>query len=606
MHVADDGNGCAILDAAAHEPTDMNCGIIGNCAFSALVDGGSIEWMCWPRMDSSFVFGPMLDRDRGGAFRVEMIDVHQVTQEYIENTNILRTVFHGSGGAFELIDFAPRFMQYERSFKPTNLVRIMRPLHGEPLVRVVCRPTYDYGRIEPRSWLGSNHIQFLDFPVPVRLTTNLSLTYVQEGRPFVLTGDRHMVLTWGQPLESALEETAETFLERTTEYWRRWVKHTRVPREYQEEVVRSALVLKLHQFEDTGAIIAATTTSLPEFPGSGRNWDYRYCWLRDTYFSLNAFERLGHFDEMEKFLAYLLNLCRRFGDDRLQPLFAVNGEDQLVEEILEHLDGYQGEKPVRIGNQAYEHIQNDVYGESILSISRLLLDRRFVGLEGLGSVRRVLHQLLGQIERRMEDPDAGLWELRHTQQLHSFTVLTHWAGANRAIELAEVLGDADLAERARAATAMARHLLETRCWSDKRGALTQAAGADNLDAAMLLALHFGFFADGDPRAESHVKAIEKQLRLGKLLRRYDVEDDFGHQEAAFTVCSFWLVEALAIVGHHDEARALFDELLRLSNPVGLYSEDIMPETGKLTGNFPQTYSHVGLINAAFRLSRPWD
>ncbi len=585
----------------------MKYGIIGNCAYSALIEDGSVEWMCWPRMDSSFIFGRMLDRHAGGEFRVELVGEHTMRVEYIENTNVLRTVFEGPSGSFELIDFAPRFLQFDRSYKPTMLVRILRPLVGEPVVRVTCKPTYDYGRTRPRSWLGSNHIQYLDFPVPVRLTTDMSLTYVEEGRPFVLTGEKHLVLTWGQPLERSLRETAQSFLDQTTRYWRGWVKHTRVPRDYQREVIRSALVLKLHQFEDTGAIIAATTTSIPEYPGSGRNWDYRYCWLRDTFFSLNAFERLGHFDEMERFLGYLLNLCRQVGDDRLQPLYAINGEAKIVEEILDHLEGWRGEQPVRIGNQAYEHVQNDVYGEMILAISRLLLDTRFIGTEGLAGIRGILDQLLRQIERRIDEPDAGLWELRNTQKLHSFSVLTHWAGADRAIELAEVLDDPELWKRADAAARKARDILEQQCWDPERGVLTQAAGAQNLDASMLLALHFGFFGGDVERASTHVRAIQKQLQTGaRMLKRYDVQDDFGEQEAAFTVCSFWLVEALALIGEKVEARELFDFLLERHNGLGLYSEDIMPRTDQLTGNFPQTYSHVGLINAAFRLSRSWD
>src|SRR5690606_16580831 len=259
-----------------------------------------------------------------------------------------------------------------------------------------------------------------DFPAPLRRTTNIPLTCVQAARSFVLTGAKHMVLTFGEPLESPLVETAESFLERTAAYWRRWVKQTRVPRDYQREVIRSALVLKLHQYEDTGAIIAATTTSLPEFPGSGRTWDYRYCWLRDTYFSLNAFERLGHADEMEAFLGYLRNIAAEYGHDRLQPLYAVNGEARLHEEVLDHLDGYRGEKPVRIGNQAHEHVQNDVYGEMILAISRLLLDTRFAGVEGVHGARGLVHEMLAQIDRRMEEPDAGLWELRNSTHLHSF------------------------------------------------------------------------------------------------------------------------------------------------------------------------------------------
>ncbi len=561
-------------------------------------------------MDSSFVFGSLLDEKCGGRFDVEGVNTTSIQQEYVENTNILRTVFVCATGSFELLDFAPRFKLYDRFFKPTMLVRILRPLEGEPLVRVRCQPTYDYGKAKVDSWMASNHIEYRGMPAPTRLTTNIPLSYLNEERSFLLTSNRHMVLTYGEPLESGLEETAESFYSRTRDYWRRWVKHSRVPRDYQKEVIRSSLVLKLHQYEDTGAIIAATTTSLPEYPGSGRNWDYRFCWLRDAYFSLNAFERLGHFDEMERFLLYLRNILESCGEAvcsiDLQPLYSISGEAKLTEEILDHLDGYQGEKPVRVGNQAHEHVQNDVYGEMILGISRMLLDTRFVGADGLKGATRLVEQLLQQIENKIEQPDAGLWELRGNTQVHTFTLLTHWAGAKRAAEIGEVVGNEALRKKAMGLMARSRELLETRCWNAELGALTQAADKPNLDASSLLALHFGFFADGDPKGVSHVQAVRKALAVDGLLKRYDVEDDFGTQEAAFTVCSFWAADALAIIGHHDEARKLFEHLLSLGNELGLYSEDILPASGEQSGNFPQTYSHVGLINAAFRLSRRWE
>ena len=352
--------------------------IIGNCSYSALLKEGSVEWLCWPRPDSSFVVGPLLDREKGGAFTVEGVDATEIEQSYFENTNVLRTVFRGDTGVFELIDFAPRFHLYDRFFKPSMLVRILRPISGEPRARVRCRPTYEYGLDDIGLWRASNHIEYTGFPTPVRLTTNLPLTYVEDERPFLLEHDRHLVLTWGEPLEAGLEETAERFLERTLDYWRRWVKGTRVPRDYQNEVVRSALVLKLHQYEDTGALLAATTTSLPEHPGSGRTWDYRFCWLRDAYFTLNALERLGHSEEMERFLEYLRNLCEE-RDGVLQPAYRINGDSEATERELTHLSGHNGDGPVRIGNQAFEHVQNDVYGEMVLAVSRLFLDARFVG-----------------------------------------------------------------------------------------------------------------------------------------------------------------------------------------------------------------------------------
>jgi GH15 family glucan-1,4-alpha-glucosidase len=581
-------------------------GIIGNCSYNALIREGSVEWLCWPRPDSSFVFGPLLDRERGGAFIVEGVGAEDVRQEYIENTNVLQTVFTGPEGSFELIDFAPRFAQFDRFYKPSMLVRILRPLSGEPKARVRCRPAREYGLAESASWRGSNHIEYTDYSTPVRLTTNVPLTYIEDERPFLLERDRHLVLTWGQPLEAGIEETAERFFERTVDYWRRWVKATRVPRDYQAEVIRSALVLKLHQYEDTGALLAATTTSLPEHPGSERTWDYRYCWLRDAYFTLNALERLGHSEEMLLFLEFLRNRAGERGGS-LQPAYRIDGGHEAAERIVEHLSGYDGDGPVRVGNQAFEHLQNDVYGEMVLAVSRLFLDTRFVGEVPPHTAVEIVQSLLDQIEARLEEPDAGPWEFRGRWRLHSFTVLMHWAGARRAVEIAETLGAEELADRALELEARAADILETRCWNDDIGAITQVAGEPQLDAAMLLAVHLGYFAPDDPRAASHVDAIRDQLSLdGGLLRRYSVQDDFGVMEAAFTVCTFWLVEALTLIGRKDEAREIFERLIGFHNGLGLFSEDLLPGTYEQTGNFPQTYTHVGLINSAFRLSRSWD
>jgi GH15 family glucan-1,4-alpha-glucosidase len=581
-------------------------GIIGNCSTTALVSAGSIEWLCWPRPDSSFVFGPLLDREKGGSFTVEAVDADEVTHAYVENTNVLRTVFSGPNGSFELLDFAPRFVLYDRAFKPSMIMRILRPLSGDPRVRVTCRPVYDYGRVTASPWRSSNHIEYTGLGTPLRLTTNVPLSYVEDERPFLLDRDYHLALTFGEPLEAGLEETAERFLERTVGYWRDWIKRTRVPRDYQREVIRSALVLKLHQYEDTGALLAATTTSLPEHPGSGRTWDYRYCWLRDSYFTLNAFERLGHATEMERFLVFLRNLAEERGGE-LQAVYTISGAAHAEEVELTHLSGWNGEQPVRIGNQAFHHLQNDVYGEMILAISRLVLDARFIGSIATPQAVALVKEMLDQIEARLEDADAGPWELRGVKRLHSFTVLMHWAGARRAVEIGNTLGEPELAQRALAIATRATELLETRCWDASLGAITQAAGAPALDAALLLSLHLGFLRPDDSRAESHVLATQKALSVdGGLLRRYGVTDDFGETKAAFTVCSFWLVEALAAIGQRDEARELFERLLSLHNGLGLYSEDVLPDTLEQSGNFPQTYSHVGLINAAFKLSRTWD
>jgi GH15 family glucan-1,4-alpha-glucosidase len=580
--------------------------IIGNCATNALLRDGELQWLCWPRPDSSFVFGSLLDRDRGGSYAIAPVRQRSVEQCYVESTNVLRTRFDAEDGKFDVYDFAPRFEQWGRYYRPTMIVRVIRRIEGAPLVRVQCSPRYEYGDCVPSMSLASNHIAFGGLPDYLRLTTNAPLQHVAHGRPFVLLRDHHFVLTWGQPLEDNLEETAERFLQRTISYWRGWVKHTRIPRDYQREVIRSALALKLHQYEDTGALLAATTTSIPEYPGSGRTWDYRYCWLRDAYFTLDALEQIGHHEEMEGFMMYLRNLSATHGAV-LRPVYTISGDADMEERIVESLAGHGGDGPVRVGNQAHHHVQNDVYGEMILAISRALLDVRLRGEPVLDGTMDLVHRLLGNIESRLEEPDAGPWELRGTQHLHSFTLLTHWAGAKRAAEIGVELGDAQLAMRGEEISSAARKLLDTRCWNAKVGAYTQAAGAENLDAAMLLALHFGLLPGEDPRARTHVDAIAAQLRIGPhLLRRYDVTDDFGETHAAFTVVSFWLAEALHMVGRVDDARILFEHLLSLHNGLGLYAEDILVASGKQAGNFPQTYSHVGLINTAFRLSRPWD
>jgi GH15 family glucan-1,4-alpha-glucosidase len=580
--------------------------LIGNCNYSALVDRGRVEWLCWPRFDSSFVFGALLDTERGGVFAVEPAGEAACEQRYVENTNVLRTVFTGAGGSFEVLDFAPRFREHGRTYKPNMLVRILRPLSGEPLVRVRCQPTYDYGKARATRWLASNHIQYCDLPAPLRLTTDVALTWIDEERPFVLDRARHLVLTWGQPLEAPLQETAERFLQRTIDYWRAWVRNGRVPRDYQREVIRSALALKLHQFEDTGAIIAATTTSIPEHKGSGRNWDYRYCWLRDAYFSLQAFDTLGYTDEMERFLVYLRNLCEIHGDD-LQPLYSISGEAKLEERVLEHLSGFHGERPVRVGNQAYVQPQFDVYGEMVLAISRMLLDVRFAEHESMSSARRLVTRLLAQIEKHLDKPDAGLWELRGRRSVHTFTLLMHWAGARRAAAVGEALAAPELVQRAQRVTAAADALLRERCWDGERGILVQRTDGREVDAATLLAVQFGWLPGSDPRARGHVQAVCKALALeGGLLRRYDGVDDFGEMKAAFTVCSLWAAQALGAVGDATAGRALFERVLALDNGLGLYSEDIEPQSGAQWGNFPQTYSHVGVINTAFQLGRAWE
>jgi GH15 family glucan-1,4-alpha-glucosidase len=584
----------------------MDLGIIGNNQYNALVDkAGRVVWLCWPRFDSTPIFAHLLDSSIGGHFQIcPASNKYRVSQVYVQNTNILETTFITAQGTYKVIDFAPRFFQFDRYYKPTMMIRIVKKIEGEPQIRVTCHPTVNYGQLPTSTHMESNHIVYDGFDQHLRLTTNASLTYVSESKAFSLNRTKYFVLTWGQPLERNIEETCENFYNRTKLYWQRWVKHCAIPKDYQSEVIRSALVTKLHQFDDTGAIIAASTTSIPEAQGTSRNWDYRYCWLRDAYFSLNAFQQLGQFEEMEQFVSYLRHICKS-GLERLQPVYALNGDPHLEEKTLDHLQGYENHKPVRIGNHAYTHIQNDVYGEMILAISPLFLDKRLSHTTPHPN-EPLLTQLLQSIDTHLEEPDAGLWEFRGKKDLHAFSLLMHWVGAKKTLEIATIYGYKNLKVMAQGILERSSKLLESKCWRPHLKTFVQSEKSENLDASLLMLINLGYLSPQDTRAKDLIHKIMTDLKTkDDLVYRYKHDDDFGSPKNTFTICSFWLAEALARCGRMDEAHQCFEKITSLSNHLGLMSEDIDPKTHQQWGNFPQVYSHVGLINSAFLISRSW-
>lgn len=584
-------------------------GIIGNCNYIAHVKTDSnIVWMCWPRFDSSFIFGSLLDKQRGGEFSIKPAQASfQSHQYYIENTNILRTEINSSDGKYRITDFAPRFFQLDRYYRPLMLIRKLEPLSGSPRVKVVCNPVGEYGKYHLESNRGSNHIQYAGLEKPVRLTTNISLTYIEDQQPFILNETKYLVLTYGSPLEAPIETTSERFLSNTINYWRNWVKSTSISDFYQEHVIRSSLALKIHQYEDTGAIIAASTLSLPESPGSGRNWDYRYCWMRDTYYTLTAFNNIGHFEEVERYFNYIANVAfseEEKGHRRMQPLYTIGGKREIPEKII-GLEGYKGNTPVRIGNQAHEHIQNDVYGQILVSLVPLYADSRFTVTERNDSVQ-LIYSLLNKIEETMEEPDAGLWEFREFAQYHCYTYLFHWAGSNAAIRIAKFLKDEQMLTLAEKLRDQSGAKIEA-CLDNDRQVYTQAIGTPNLDASTLQLIMMGYLAGDSDLARKHIAVMEKELGAADgLFYRYKHKDDFGEPETTFLICGFWYVEALACVGRLDEAILNFEHLMKFSNHLGLLSEDVASADGSMWGNFPQAYSHVGLVNAAFRISKKLD
>lgn len=580
-------------------------GVIGNCAFTAHIHKNSnISWMCWPRFDSSFIFGDLIDDEKGGEFSVlPSGEVADSKQYYTENTNILCTEVSSASGTYKITDFAPRFQQLDRYFKPLMLIRKIECISGSPSIKVKCEPKGDYGKITPEASLGSNHIRFLGLDSNVRLTTNISLNKVLNHQSFVLNETKYMVLSWGPPMEAELEETCEAFLTKTTKYWQRWIKSANIVNFYQKEAIRSALILKIHQYEDTGAIVAATTTSLPESDGSGRNWDYRFCWMRDTFYTLNAFNNIGHFEESEKYFQYILNTTIE-EDDRYQPLYGIDGKKKLVEESLD-LKGYLGNQPVRIGNDAYTHIQNDVYGQVLVSLLPLFNDQRIL-FDGRYDSPDLIWKTLKIIERTFDEKDAGLWEFRNLAQQHCYTYLFHWAGSSAAIKIGKALKDERIGELAVKLRDRAQKTIE-KCFVPAKKGYAQAVGVDRMDASNLQLILMNYLPGDSPLAKSHLEAMEKELHAGEgLFYRYMHADDFGKPENTFLICAFWYVEALACVGRLDEAVKYFEKLNTYSNHVGLLSEDVNAKDGSMWGNFPQAYSHVGLLNAASRISRKLD
>lgn len=578
-------------------------GLIGNCQFSALVHrGGEIVWCCLPRFDSDPVCSTLLDAHHGGRFRISPADGESGDQRYLPNTNILETTFHTATGSFRVIDFAPRFIQFGRAFRPTQLIRIVEPLEGTPRITVVCEPKLGWSKDRPAVVHGSHHVRFEGFASQLRLTTDIPLSYL-GGQPFTLTGRHHLILAWGAPVEEPLAPLCERFWNETSRYWQHWVKQCDIPPLYQHEVIRSALTLKLHCFEDTGAIIAAMTTSIPESKGSGRTWDYRYCWLRDAYYVLNALGLLGQFEEREHFVQYLLNVAGEAPGLNLAPLYRVDGSRNLEETILDNWPGYNGEQPVRIGNGAALHSQNDIYGEMVLALTPIFLDER-MNAERSPAALRLIEGLARKAISLAGVPDAGIWEYRTEWKPQTFSSLMCWAAADRMVRIADRHTPAHATDFRSAASRIHDEIL-AQSWSPTRGSFVGHYGGQDLDASLLQMVRLRFLPTTNPKLVNTIDTIHKDLARGGWLDRYSLNDGFGKPSVAFVICTFWLIEALAASGRRDEARTVFDKIHGALSPLGLLSEDYDPEEPRMWGNFPQTYSHVGLIHAAFAASPQW-
>jgi GH15 family glucan-1,4-alpha-glucosidase len=617
---------------------------IGNCAASALIDrAGRYVWACVPRVDGDPFFSALLGGDPEapkvqGVWAIEVEGTTEVLQAYVRNTAILRTeIRNADGAAVEILDFCPRYRHQARQYRPLAFVRMVRPLAGAPRVRIRLKPTMNYGERPCYRTAGSNHIRFVGEAATLRLTTDAPVGHILDERAFRLEEPIGLFLGPDEPLDGDVPSVTGRMLRETTAYWQGWVRTLSVPLEWQAAVIRAAITLKLCAHEETGAIVAALTTSIPEHDaddGAGRNWDYRYCWLRDAYYVVQALNRLGAADMLENYLGYLRNLVDLANRGNMsatpraeplaqpelpgicgvvaangkaghvQPVYGVGLEPVLTEWIAPHLPGYRGIGPVRVGNQAHEHLQHDVYGQIILSTVQAFFDERllrpatvedFCALEPIGERAFEMH----------DKPDASLWEFRGREAVHTYSSVMCWAACDRLGNAAAKLGLRERADFWNARAAQVRATIEARAWNEREGRFAATFGGDELDASLLQLVDVRFVSPDDPRMQATMAAVEHGLRRGPYMLRYAIPDDFGLPKTAFNFCTFWLIEAMHLSGRTAEARALFEEMLGRRTAAGLLSEDIALDGQELWGNYPQTYSLVGLINCAMLLSKPW-
>ena len=587
----------------------LNLAAIGNSNIAALIDrSGAIVWMCWPRIDGDPVFSALVDGEKpqSGFFSIELDEAGTGEQSYLRNTAVVRTVLSTpSGASVAITDFAPRFIQHDRRFRPPMIIRRVEPLGGMCRVRVRLRPRIGYGGVEAQGVGGSNHVRFGAGAVSFRLTTDASVTHVLNESAFVLSRPLTFILHPDETLEDSVARVGRDFLEQTCDYWSRWVRQLSVPFEWQEAVIRAAITLKLCSFEETGAIVAALTTSIPESNGSERNWDYRYCWLRDAYFTVHALNRVGATATMERYIDYVTNIIALEKGPSLRPLYSIVAENSLDERVASALKGYRDHPPVRVGNAAVEQEQHDVYGSVLLAASQMFFDERLPRL-GDEALFHMLEPLGMRALERALPPDAGIWEYRGRTRVHTHSAALCWVACDRLARIARRLNLDDRARMWRESADRLREEILRRAWNEELKLFAGSLDGSEIDASSLLLHELGLVAANDPRFIATVETIGARLAHHGHLHRYAEADDFGVPEVAFTSCTFWYVDALAAIGRVDDARALFEDLLTRRNHVGLMSEDIDPTTGVLWGNFPQTYAMAGLIVAATRLSRGWE
>lgn len=579
----------------------FNYGAIGNCRTAALVsDKGSIDWLCLPDFDSGSVFASILDKEKGGHFSIKT-DGYTISQRYIARTNILCTSFVSDEAAFDVIDFMPRYRigEYDTHYLPAEVYRYIKLRKGRPRFRPAFYPAMNYARNKPSYFINDDYVKIFaedNLYDTFYLYSSFDLNSILNGDEIELFEDSFFLISYNQKLIKIDINRVDLEYQRTKVYWRNWSNRTAQYSQYNDRVERSVLVLKLMSYQPSGAVLAALTTSLPESIGEVRNWDYRFCWLRDASMSIDTLLAVGHQGAAKRFMGFIKTIIRKKSDN-FQIMYGIRGERMLTEEILDHLSGHENSKPVRIGNDAYHQKQNDSFGYLMDVIYQYY--RFFPGtLDEIEDMFEVVKNVVRTVSRDWREPDKGIWEIRGAEQHFVFSKVMSWVALDRAVSIAGILQKKDFEQKWRTIADEIREDVMTFGWNDEIQSFTQTYANIEMDSSLLLMEEYGFIEGDNERYMKTVDSVYKSLYNNGLMYRYNSEDDFGRPTSAFTICTFWMVRALHVVGRQAEARIIFEKLLSYSNHLGLFSEDLDFDTKRQLGNFPQAYSHLALINTA--------
>ena len=590
------------------EKPNLNYGIVGNCRSAALINyDASIDWCCLPNFDSPSVFANILDHEIGGHFKISCDKNYNITQKYSENTCILITTFSNNHDEFEIIDFMPRYQKESGVFySPPEIIRIFKLLKGEPRFKIVYDPRLEYSNGVTNSYIKERFIvSVIDHENhdTLYLYTSFNKKKFLNGTELILNKDHFVNISYHEKIKFFEIDDALFEFDKTKVYWRNWCSKTPTFKLYNDEIIRSAITLKLLTYEKTGAVLAAATTSIPETIGEVRNWDYRFCWIRDSSMVIKVVAKLGHKKIVKDYIKYILNLIPE-KNEKLQIMYGINGEKNLTEKTLDYLKGYMGSKPVRIGNAAYIQKQNDMYGILMDAIHFQII--KFNNDDKHQELWSIVKSIVWVVANNWKLPDKGIWEYRNEDRHFTFSKVLCWVAIDRAIKVSELIQNGISAQKWKPLRKEIFEDIMKNAWNEKKEAFTQSYDSEHLDASVLLMEPYGFLDSKNEKYIKTVKAIEKDLLKDGLMYRYKNIDDFGLPSSSFTVCSFWLIDSLFKIGEEKKAIKLFDNLLKFSNHLNLFSEDIDFKSKRMLGNFPQAYSHLALIDTALNFNLKLD